>query len=114
MKPLTEVQEGDVVVIDYGESYPPKLHNVEYVVPGDYFQAEGHHKWNFDGTSKYAGYEEARIRLATPQEIESRREEHERLLAEFKSVEWDKINFRSLRSIIELVRDALRHAEPNG
>lgn len=110
MKPLSEVQEGDVVLIDYGEGYAPKLHDVEYVVPGAYFQADGRHKWNFDGTSKYAGYDEARVRLATEAEIESRREEHERLLAEFRTIDWGKINFGTLKGLIVVVRDALSKA----
>lgn len=111
MKPLSEVQKGDVVLVDYKIGYTPKLCDVSYVVPGDFFQADGNHKWHFDGTSVYAGYEDARVRLATPEEIESRREEHEKLLAEFRSVDWSKIDFKSLKSIIILVRDALRLAE---
>lgn len=56
MKPLSEVQKGDVVLVDYKIGYTPKLCDVSYVVPGDFFQADGHHKWHFDGTSVYAGY----------------------------------------------------------
>jgi hypothetical protein len=107
MKPLSDVKEGGVVTVDYGEGYPPKLCDVSYVVPGDYFQANGNHKWNFDGTSKYAGYDEARVRLATQEEIDSRRAERDRLVAEFRGVDWDQIKFGDLKSIIPLVRHAL-------
>ena len=107
MKPLTEVQEGDVILVDYGEGYPPKLCDVSYVVPGNYFQADGNHKWSFDGTSKYAGYDEARVRLATPEEIEARRAEKDQLVAEFRNVDWDQLNFGDLKSLIPLVRHAL-------
>jgi hypothetical protein len=103
MKPLSEVQEGDLVVVDYGEGYPPKIVKVAYVVPGDYFQAHGNHKWDFNGKSMYAGFEEAFVRRANAEEIQALEAEREVLLAKVNLIEWGKLEISVLKEVLKLV-----------